>query len=96
MRQIQYSHWVWRTFVDGIKPGVLDDKRLSFQGTTVKNAVGYSGLNTALCFQIALSSFRGETTISSLFRCGESEKEKADQLMKAIVSELQTFVHQTA
>ena len=74
-------------FTDYTNLGVLDDKRLSFQGTTVKNAVGYSGLNKAPCFQIA---------VSSLFRCGENEKEKADQLMEAIVSELQTFAQQTA
>lgn len=83
-------------FTDYTNLGVLDDKRISFQGTTVKNAVGYSGLNKAPCFQIAVSSFRGETTVSSLFRCGESEKEKADQLMEAIVSEIQTFAQQTA
>lgn len=83
-------------FTDYTNLGILDDKRLLFQGTAVKNAVGYSGLNKAPCFQIAVSSFRGETTISSLFQCGKNEKEKVDQLMETIVSELQTFVQQTS
>lgn len=78
-------------FTDYTNLGVLDNKRLRFNGTTIENAVGYSGLNKAPCFQIAVSSFKGETTISSLFQCAESEREKADLLMDAIVSEIQSF-----
>ena len=83
-------------FTDYTNLGILDETRLMFKGTSVKNAVGYSGLNKAPCFQIAVSSFRGESTISSLFQCGESEKEKADQLMDAIVFEIQSFSAQSA
>ena len=71
--------------------GVLDDKKLVFDGTTVKNAVGYSGLNKAPSFQIAVSSFRGETTISSLVRCGKEEKEKADLILDTVVREIESF-----
>lgn len=71
--------------------GVLDDKKLVFDGTTVKNAVGYSGLNKAPSFQIAVSSFRGETTISSLVRCGKGEKEKADLILDTVVREIESF-----
>jgi NRPS condensation-like uncharacterized protein len=78
-------------FTDYTNLGVLDEKRLHFDGVTVKNAVGYSGLNKAPCFQIAVSSFKGETTISSLFQCSEDEKEKVDRLINAIVSEIQLF-----
>lgn len=71
--------------------GVLDDKRLVFDGATVKNAIGYSGLNKAPCFQIAVSSFKGETTISSLVRCGKEEKKKADSILDAMVGEIKAF-----
>jgi len=61
----------------------------------VKNAVGYSGLIKAPYFQIAVSSFKGETTISSLFQCTEKEREKADRIMNTIISEIQVFVKQS-
>ena len=62
-----------------------------FDGAPLKNAVGYSGLNKAPCFQIAVSSFKGETTISSLVRCGDEEKKKADMILDAIVGEIEFF-----
>lgn len=71
--------------------GVLDDQKLMFDGAPLKNAVGYSGLNKAPCFQIAVSSFKGETTISNLVRCGEEEKKKADMILDAIVGEIEFF-----
>ncbi len=73
--------------------GKLDESKLKFDGTTVVNAVGYSGLNKAPCFQIAVSSFKGETTISSMFVCGESERKKAELLMNAIVEEIKSFAN---
>lgn len=79
-------------FTDYTNLGVLDEQRLCFHGVSVKNATGYSGLNKAPCFQIAISTFRGATTISSLFQCGEHEAEKADNLMEMMVSELRSFV----
>ncbi|MGM9637349.1 MAG: condensation domain-containing protein [Eubacteriales bacterium] len=71
--------------------GVLDDKRLVFDGTALKNAIGYSGLNKAPSFQIAVSSFRGETTITSLVRCGKKEKEKVDLILDTIAREIESF-----
>lgn len=71
--------------------GVLDDKRLAFEGAALKHAVGYSILNKAPCFQVAVSSFKGETTISSLVRCGKKEKEKAEWILDTIVREIEVF-----
>lgn len=71
--------------------GVLDDKKLVFDGTTVKNAVGYSGLNKAPSFQIAVSSFHGETTVTSLVRCSKEEKEKANLILDTVVREIESF-----
>lgn len=71
--------------------GVLDDKKLVFDGAIVKNAIGYSGLNKAPSFQIAVSSFKGETTVTSLVRCSKEEKEKADLILDTIVSEIELF-----
>lgn len=71
--------------------GVLDDKKLVFDGTVLKNAVGYSGLNKAPCFQLAVSSFKGKTTITSLVRCGKEEKEKIDLILDTIVAEIESF-----
>ncbi len=78
-------------YTDYTNLGKLDESKLKFDGTTVVNAVGYSGLNKAPCFQIAVSSFKGETTVSSMFVCGESEYEKASLLMDAIVEEVKSF-----
>lgn len=71
--------------------GVLDDKKLAFDGTVLKNAIGYSVLNKAPFFQIAVSSFKGETTISSLVRCSKKEKEKVDCILDTIVREIEYF-----
>lgn len=71
--------------------GILDDKKLVFDGVRLKNAVGYSVLNKAPCFQIAVSSFRGETTISSLVRCSKQEKEKVNWILDTIVREIELF-----
>ena len=40
---------------------------LAFDGATLRSAAGYSVLNKAPCFQVAISSFRGETG-----RCSEA------------------------
>lgn len=71
--------------------GKIDETKLTFDGATVKRAVGYSGLNKAPCFQIALSSYKGETTVSSMFVCGTDEKKKVERLMDELVGELKTF-----
>lgn len=72
--------------------GILDAKKLVFDGATLKNAIGYSGLNKAPSFQIAVSSFMGETTITSLVRCGTEEKEKASLILDTIVKEIKSFL----
>ncbi len=78
-------------FTDYTNLGVLDDKKLVFDGAKVKNAVGYSGLNKAPCFQIAVSSFRGETTVATLVRCSKEGKAKADIILDEIVKEIESF-----
>ncbi|MGN1450927.1 MAG: hypothetical protein ACI4XQ_02415, partial [Eubacteriales bacterium] len=78
-------------FADYTNLGVLDDEQLVFEGAEVKNAVGYSGVNNAPNFQIAVSSFKGETTVTSLVRCGKAEKEKAGLILDTIVKEIESF-----
>lgn len=73
--------------------GILDDKKLVFDGASVKNAIGYSGLNKAPSFQVAVSSFGGETTMTSLVRCAKGEKEKIDLLFDTMVEEIESFSH---
>lgn len=85
-----YGNMDTSAFTDYTNLGILDDKRLVFDGVSVKNAVGYSGLNKAPCFQIAVSSFKGETTISCLFQCSEIAKMNADRLMEYVVYEIHT------
>lgn len=72
--------------------GILDAKKLVFNGAILKNAIGYSGLNKAPFFQIAVSSFMGETTITSLVRCGKEEKEKVGLILDTIVKEIKSFL----
>lgn len=71
--------------------GILDDTKLVFDGVRLENAVGYSVLNKAPYFQIAVSTCKGKTTISSLVRCSKKEKEKVDWILDAIVSEIELF-----
>lgn len=78
-------------FTDYTNLGILDDRKLIFDGATVRSAVGYSGLNKAPCFQIAVSTFKGETTVSSLVRCSEEGKKRADLILDAIVREIRSF-----
>lgn len=90
-----YSGMKTSAYTDYTNLGILDEKRLRFKGTTVKNAVGYSGVCKAPCFQVAVSSFKGETTFSSLFQCTKSEREKAVRIMDVIVSEIHLFAEQS-
>lgn len=71
--------------------GVFDSDRLYFKDNKVINAVGYSGLSKAPFFQLAISSFHGNTTVSSLFQSSEAEKDKANKLIDAVVFEIQSF-----
>lgn len=75
-------------FTDYTNLGVLDENRLVFNGVRVRNAVGYGGLNNAPYFSVAISSFKGESTISSMFQCGEGEKVKVERLLDAFVEEI--------
>lgn len=89
-----YGNMDTSAFTDYTNLGVLDENKLKFRGTAVKKAVGYSGMSKAPYFQIAVSTFRGESTISSLFRCTETEKEKADRIMDTVIYEICQFADQ--
>lgn len=78
-------------FTDYTNLGKIDEKKLVFADAPVKNAVGYGGLNKAPYFQLAVSTFRGETTLSGMFRCGEKEREKAETLIGAVAEEIGSF-----
>lgn len=88
-----YGNMNTSAFTDFTNLGIIDDQRLSFQGVHVQEAVGFSGLNKAPCFQIAISTFKNKMTISSLFHCSEKEKKKAEFLFYSIVNELMNFCH---
>lgn len=78
-------------FTDYTNLGTFDADRLFFDGTPIRSAVFYGGLSKAPCFQIAVSSFRGETVLSAAFVCGEDERKKADSLISAVTEEIRSF-----
>lgn len=78
-------------YADYTNLGILDEQKLRFGETAVKSAVGYSGVSRAPCFQMAVSTFRGETTVSALFQCAESEREKADRVVAGVADEIRSF-----
>lgn len=78
-------------YTDYTNLGIIDDKRLVFDGANVVNAVGYSGLNKAPCFQLAVSSFKGATTFSSIIKCGDAAYKTAERLTEEIASEIAFF-----
>lgn len=78
-------------YTDYTNLGKLDENKLAFDGQTVKNAVGYGGLNKAPYFSVAVSSFRGATTVSSMFYAGENQAKKAEALLNGVASEILSF-----
>ncbi|MGN1372824.1 MAG: condensation domain-containing protein [Candidatus Coproplasma sp.] len=76
-------------FTDYSNLGVLDENKLVFSGVKIKNAVGYGCLNKAPYFSVAISSFKGESTLSSMVLCGEGEKKKVERLLNAIAEEIE-------
>lgn len=78
-------------FSDYSNLGVIDAKKLTFAGTQVVDAVGYGGLRKAPYFMLAVSSWQGATTFSSIVRCGETEKEKVERLFDVLTDEINTF-----
>ncbi len=81
-------------FTDYTNLGLIDDNQVNFDGITIKRVVGYSGLNKAPYFSIAISSFKGETTISSMCYCGASEKKKIELLLDGIIKEISSFCNE--
>ncbi|MGN0805265.1 MAG: hypothetical protein ACI4MS_07775 [Candidatus Coproplasma sp.] len=78
-------------YTDYTNLGKTDHNRLTFGDAVVKDAVGYGGLNKAPYFQIAVSTFKETTTVSSIFRCSEKEKTKADILLDNVIDEINSF-----
>ena len=78
-------------FCDYSNLGAIDEKRLTFAGTQVIDAAGYGGLQKAPYFMLAVSSWQGATTFSSIVQCGKTEKEKIERLFDAVIDEIKTF-----
>ncbi len=78
-------------FTDYTNLGVLDANNLTFDGKEVKNAIMYSGLQKPPCFQIAVSSYKGATTLSILLNCSKSQKEKAQKIIETVAEEIISF-----
>lgn len=78
-------------YTDYTNLGKLDENKLAFDGQAVKNAVGYGGLNKAPYFSVAVSSFRGATTVSSMFYAGENQAKKAEALLNGVANEILSF-----
>lgn len=78
-------------FCDYSNLGVIDEKRLTFAGTQVVGAAGYGGLQKAPYFMLAVSTWQGASTFSSIVQCGEAEKEKIERLFDVIIGEIKTF-----
>lgn len=78
-------------FTDYTNLGVIDDNKLTFKDLKIKTAIGYSGLNKAPYFQLAVSSFKGETTLTSLFTSSKTESIKAKNLLETTVKEIIAF-----
>ena len=83
-------------FTDYTNLGVIDSKKLTFNGVSLKNAIGFSGLSKAPNFQVAISTFDGETSIVSLFRCGKNEKDKVEMLLDKMLNVINDFANKIA
>ena len=81
-------------FVDYTNLGIIDEKRLHFNDLEIINAISYSSVQKAPYFQIAISSFKGATTFSSIFLCGKEEKKKIDLLLDCVVEEIIQFINE--
>ena len=80
-------------FTDYTNLGILDNKKLAFRGADIIKAVGFSGMSKAPYFQAAVSSFKGITTITSLFQCAESEKQKAETILDTMAAEIKMYAN---
>lgn len=72
--------------------GIIDKERLTFAEARPISVVGFSGLNKTPYFQLAVSSFDGETTLSSMTVCNKEEKALIEEVLDAVCSEITAFV----
>ena len=79
-------------FTDYTNLGVLDVDKLTFDGKEAKIAIMYSGLQKPPCFQIAVSSYKGATTLSILLHGSESQKQIAEKIINQTSDEIISFV----
>ena len=68
--------------------GVIDSKRLSFDGTLVTKAYITGSVKYCPLFQLALSTFRDEVTLSAAFHGTQADQEKISRFLKSIDDEL--------
>lgn len=86
-----YGNMKTSAFTDYTNLGIIDSNKLSFSGVKIKNAVGYSGLQKSPCFQIAVSSFNGQTTFSTIIKCDKKAKEYLENVFDILINEMKSF-----
>lgn len=86
-----YGNMKTSAFTDYTNLGIIDDKKLMFNGSNVINAIGFSGVQHSPHFQIAVSSFKGATTFSTLVQCDKKSISLLNQIMDNFIQEIISF-----
>ncbi len=68
--------------------GVLDEKRLAFDGIPAKSAFMSGSVKYRPYFQLAISTFRNELTLSAAFHGTRKDQEKIRRFLEAVDREL--------
>ncbi len=68
--------------------GILDEKRLAFDGIPAKNAFMSGSVKYKPYFQLALSTFGNELTLSVAFHGTRADRERVEHFLRAIDREL--------
>ena len=80
-------------YIEFTNLGVIDKDKIKFGNINAKKVIGYSCLNNSPFYQIALSSFDGSVTMSSLMRCSKENKMKIDKLFDEMSKIITGFSH---
>lgn len=76
--------------------GILDEKRLVFGHISVKSAFMSGSVKYKPYFQLALSTFRNEPTLSIALRGSETDRKKIEQFLNTVDRELPGSGHRPA
>lgn len=68
--------------------GVVDKNLLAFGDARPESVIGFSCLNKAPYFQLAVSSFDGETTLSALTVCNAEDKALIEDVLDSVCTEI--------